>query len=321
MGKRLKPMGVAGILDNTFFILRDKFWQFQGVIFLSYLPAVIFGILAAVLLLPVVLGGIELLDTDSVEQMDQLFSGLLSSFGLYFFIVGGGFIVALILGSIYMAYGSIRLFSKGLHAEECRVREAFKGIKGKRLRFTGVIIFFILLATALDYLIIERVLNHIPAIDFFWAQIAGSILQVTIIFLFFLSPAVVSLENKGLFSSLRRAFTLAAGHRWRLAGTYILFYLLGYIILLIVYFLVMVPVGFLFFMGIRLEMPVFIIFGLLLCLASVLLFNIFFVYHNGPLTCLYYDLLIRKEGYDLTRRLAVRAPAGVTAGTAGGEQH
>src|SRR5690554_2802354 len=135
MGKRLKPMGVAGILDNTFFILRDKFWQFQGVIFLSYLPAVIFGILAAVLLLPVVLGGIELLDTDSVEQMDQLFSGLLSSFGLYFFIVGGGFIVALILGSIYMAYGSIRLFSKGLHAEECRVREAFKGINGKRLRF------------------------------------------------------------------------------------------------------------------------------------------------------------------------------------------
>ena len=60
MKNRLYPMGPGAILDNTFFILRDRFWKFQGVIFLSYLPVIIISLLLFILFVPTLMNATDI---------------------------------------------------------------------------------------------------------------------------------------------------------------------------------------------------------------------------------------------------------------------
>lgn len=301
MRNRLYPMGPGAILDNTFFILRDRFWKFQGVIFLSYLPAIIIGLLIFILFLPTLMSAMNIFAAP--ELGEEAITWFLSSMGIYFGVLFLALIVAFIIGSIYMAGGVVKLFSTGLQGEECGVRQALSIVKGRRWRFIGVFFSLMLLGVVVQ-LLLGFVFNNILPIGDGWSGLLSNLVGTVLTFLFSLSMVVLFLEDKKVFGTLRRAFTLMAGHRWRLAGTYLLVILLAYVIMLVLYLLAVFPVALFIILGTRYEMIAFYIIGGVLGLASILLFNIFFVYQYGPLTCIYYDLLIRKEGYDLSRRLA-----------------
>ena len=104
----------------------------------------------------------------------------------------------------------------------------------------------------------------------------------------FIAPAIATIERHGPISSLRRSWQLSAGFRWRIVG-------LG--ILLFVLFIVL---------------SIFLIFVLTIIAASnqaaggVAAFIVFFAMvpiwlplFFGTMTVLYYDLRVRKEGFDL----------------------
>ncbi|NLY88175.1 MAG: hypothetical protein GX085_00910 [Firmicutes bacterium] len=302
MRNRLYPMGPGAILDNTFFILRDRFWRFQGVIFLSYLPAIIIGLLISILFIP------TLISTMENFSWLELGEEVLSSMGGPVVVLFLALIVAFIIGSIYMTGGVVKLFATGLEGEECGVKQALAVVKGRRWRFVGVSFSLMMLGFVVR-LFLQLVLNNILHIGDVGFALLSNLVAVVLSFLFSLSTVVLFLEDKKTFATIRRAFTLMGGHRWRLAGTYLLVILLAYVIMLILYLLAVFPAVLFIFLGARYELIAFYIIGGLLGLASILLFNILLIYEHGPLTCIYYDLLIRKEGYDLSRRLADQTPA------------
>lgn len=71
---------------------------------------------------------------------DEFLTGFLNTAGwgaVIFFIA---FIVIGIRASINFVYGNINLFKFGLHGEFISATKAYKGVKGKRLRFVGAYI-------------------------------------------------------------------------------------------------------------------------------------------------------------------------------------
>ena len=74
MNHRLRPMGVREIFDLPFFILRERFWSFQGILFWTFLPAA--GIFFLMLLIAAIT--IWRLAPAGVPWNQELFWSLLS---------------------------------------------------------------------------------------------------------------------------------------------------------------------------------------------------------------------------------------------------
>lgn len=310
-------MGPGAILDNTFFILRDRFWKFQGVIYLSYLPAIIIGLLIFIPLITTLISAGNIFALPGMEE--RVFSRVASYFesmGAYIVILFLAFFIAILIGTIHMTGGAVKLFATGLQGEECGVREALAVVKGKRWRFIGVWLSLFLLGLAVQ-IVLQLAFRYVFVRGEGLLPLLSNLISVVLGFLFCLTSVVLFLEDTRVFATLRRAFTLMAGHRWRVAGTYLLVGLMAYAIMAIIYILAIVPVAIFVALGFHLKLVVFYVIAGVLLLASFLLLNIFFVYMHGPLTCIYYDLLIRKEGYDLSRRMAGQTPASPAPGIPG----
>jgi hypothetical protein len=104
----------------------------------------------------------------------------------------------------------------------------------------------------------------------------------------FVSPVVATIERHGPISSLRRSWQLSSGFRWRIVGLVLLLVVLFVVLLVFVIFLVgliaaanqtagAIAVVIALFAAVPLWMPLFF----------------------GTMTVLYYDLRVRKEGFDL----------------------
>jgi hypothetical protein len=306
MKNRLKPMGVGAVLDNSFSILRERFWTFQGVNFLALLPTFILLIICVATVLINVSPYIKELGSGfGTPLWTKVFTKLWPSF----LIVGILFIpliIAMIIGSIYVAYGNIKLYRLGLHQEKCTVKQAFEGIKGKRWRYIGteLMVYVFSLPTSIigTVLIFVGVFNSSMNTNNTITNIGRGIsyLSYIVYFLFALSSVVVFLENNTVMKTLSRSFHLMDKHRWRLLGTLVVVYLLGYVLILMLLCFGIIPI----FVLIKYLNIVTILLACIFGLASLLIFSICASFFFGPITAIYYDLLIRKEGYDIQQQLA-----------------
>lgn len=104
----------------------------------------------------------------------------------------------------------------------------------------------------------------------------------------FVSPVVATIERHGPISSLRRSWQLSAGFRWRIVGLFILLMVLFVVLL----FLTVVLVG---LVAAANQGAGAIALFIALFAAVPLWMPLFF----GTMTVLYYDLRVRKEGFDL----------------------
>ena len=300
MKARLKPMGIREILDNSFTILRERFWTFQAVNFLSFLPAfMIMCLMGAVFFMIIyrfnLKAGPHFLFSEKYWQQlydkagVELMSGL-ALLGLLFFL----FLAAVIIGAYYFAYANTKLFKCGLHGEECTIKEAFQGLKGKKRRFFALQVILFLIGFIISFL------SEHPLLSIRTLGVILYYFMIYVEFLFCLTPVVLCLENKNLFDSLSRAFTLLSRHRWRVFILLFVVYFLAYALLLIILGLLAIPIV----VAAIIKDIVSIIAVGIFSLGALLVLNIFLSYFFGPLTAIYYDLLIRKEGYDLKLQLA-----------------
>ncbi len=289
MKSRLRPMGVGAILDNSFTILRERFWAFQGVNAISMLPAsIIYGI---ILVIYFTVGGFgetnNLPDLLARNSISFVFMGLLSVI----------YLIAAVIGSAYMTYGNIILFSDGLHNRKIPFREIFTAIQGKRGPYIGMIL---LISLASFLLMIPALLIMIDSV--IWGIVAfllSIIAIVLLMFYFHLAPIVLFLEDKRVFAALQRAFHLMAKYRWRIFGIYVLMYFLWGAMFGGFYILAILTGVF-----IALQHIIAYVFAGLFAILAVLAFNTLYSFFYGPVTAVYYDLLIRKEGYDIQQQLA-----------------
>lgn len=296
MNKRLRPMGVGAVLDNTFSILRERFWTFQGVNFFAYLPAFIISVIGVVV---GVIGYLPFLRKGGPGFNDRFWTEAFGGFGIILLVIWViTLIVSFVICSIYFAYGNIKVFKCGLHLEKCTVWEAFKGIKGKRWRYfaTQLLVVVIYLPFIIIGLILMRFNEIVGTIMYYIFNLLSNFVFLLLV----LTPTVVFFENKGVFKSLSRAFTMMSRHRWRVIGTIFLVYLLCYVLIMIPLLFIGLPI----FLAFNFPNLITFLLALVFGLGGLFVLSILISFFFGPITALYYDLLIRKEGYDIQLQLA-----------------
>ncbi len=307
MKTRLKQMGVRDILDNTFSILRENFWSFQGVIFKAFLPSLVIFLLGAIIvaIYLIIVGSISQIPFSDQRFWSELFhSSLISTILviLLLVIIIAAWIIALIIGSIYYVYGNLQIFKAGLHLEKINSKQAFAGIKDKRVRI--FLIQFLILAIfyliAIPGMIISIIVNFISPLAGNLISFGNNILQLIISFFFYLTLPVAIFENQDVIKSISRAFKLMSKKRWRIFWTLLLVYLLGYALGMIIMGLISIPI----IIAIMAKQIIIYALAVLFGVAGLLVFNILLSYYYGPMAAIYYDLMIRKEGYDIQLQLS-----------------
>jgi len=302
-------MGLREILDQTFVIMRNNFWTFQGIMFKSFLPSggiFLLGLCSIIIFLITTQGNLRIPITNQLYWSELLRSSLLSSVLLIVFLVilGIAFIVTMIIGGIYFTYSSIKIYQYGLHDKKCTLKEAFDGIKDYRLR-----IFLSQLILGLSALVFTIPITSIATIiNLTYSQILGqtisyvlnNLFTLVFSFFFFLVPAVIVLSNYDLAKALKRSFSLPSKHRLRIFGIFLAIFLLELGLNLALF----IPPFLAIFFAIALKNIYGYLLAILLVAFGILLLNAICTFTYGPMVALYYDLQIRKEGYDLQLELA-----------------
>jgi hypothetical protein len=307
MKNHLKPMGARDVLDSTFTIMRENFWSFQGVFFKSFLPALIIlgaGIVGAVVyfLLLKARTNIPLTDPRFWSEMGNASIWAVIIGVILLFIMVIAFFIAIVIGGIYYTYGNFKIFKNGLHDQKTSSKEAFQGIKGNRARIflvqfiigillyivaiPGIIVTFII---TLQWPLIGRIISY-----------GNSLLQMFIGFFFCMALPTVVFGNLDVMKSIGRGFKLMSKHRWRIFWTLFLVNLLAIVIVVVFMGLVAIPI----FLAVAIKNVFVYILAGIFGIVDILILVQLITYSYGTLTAIYYDLLIRKEGYDISIQLA-----------------
>jgi hypothetical protein len=302
MRDRLKPMTAKDILDITFTIARERFWTLQGVIFFSFLPAGIILLLGLVYFASAVWGRFSGLSFNNPAIWREIFSG----FGIPHILVLVGLsilmIVALLIGCMFNTHANIRVFKYALHQAPCSVKEAFRGMKTKWLWYflAG---FLIGVAAIIIKVLSAVILETFSVSGSITLQLTNkfvtSLLRIGVNFLICLTPVVIALEDTNAVKAIVRAFKLLSGHRFRVFGIFVLTYLLAYALFAVMSGVLAIPIV----LAVIHKQMIFFILTLFSVVGVIFMLNIMIAFAFGPLTAIYYDLIIRKEGYDLRLQL------------------
>jgi hypothetical protein len=168
----------------------------------------------------------------------------------------------------------------------------------------GIIIYFVVSIIAMVFVIMAAgVLNDLPE----WIRIAVSAIMVLVtlaalIFAFLLIysrvvyvPQILMVENKEVFSSIGRSFTLAGGEVRRIAALFLFWFYVGWSVL----WLLFIPLGWVsdWIIPFSTEVPLWysVAWQTVAQLSEILLMPIFML----GCTLLYLDSRVRKEGFDV----------------------
>lgn len=294
MPSRLRPMAIRDILDVTFSIIRERLWTFIGVLFYAFLPAFLLLIFGALI---IYCSYLFIWPHHISLESSELWSYMFRTFGLQMVLIIIllvllllVLVVALIGGSIFMVYGNIQLFKAGLHDEKCTVKQAFSGIKSKlpAMIVTGVL--KAIITVPVSFLSMGLVLIN-PIIG----QIIRYILLLLLSVIFSLIPVIIALESLDILASIPRNFKLLSKNIWRFIGTILVVYVLGNVLMLSIACLAVLPI----FLAVQFPNVFTILLASICALTAWFLLHLYLPYYYGPLVAIYYDLRIRKEGYDI----------------------
>jgi hypothetical protein len=290
-GIHVHPMGVGGILDRSFRLLRENF---RLLFFIVFVPQVVLFVLST--------GGPLLLGVLDIRPTP----GMAFGFGIPALIA---FIVFLILQ--FWAQGAlIHAVSETYLGHSTSVGDSYRAVRKRLLRLLGTLIllvFLVFLWPALAGIVAAIAVPFLGSLDIGVLPIVviGAIVGIGILWLtihlflnWFLADKVAILEDKGGMSALRRSRELMNAKTepgyWKIpknkAG-----------LILAVGFFIGVGINLLFQLpgiGLSLVLPGLFtatVSGLLNIIAS----SLATVYTATALIIFYYDIRLRKEGFDL----------------------
>ncbi len=298
----IRPMDVGDILDGTIRVYRRRPWVFVTIL------AIIVGIpmLITQTSIEYIVSLLKEADVLNPEGLANLFAIVTSSAYLTssgFLLFGG--IILFFLAPIAQA-AMVYAVSETILGRVVGLKQSINAIMPKAWKLIQAYMLYFIIALgvfliigALIFAISPKDPNVMPGVGFilgifglvFLIMIAMVFLTVKFIFI----PHAMILDYTGVVDSLRRSFTLSNGYWWRTLGIYMI---ITMIILIIQYFL---SLG-VYIVGWGINMipgaSTFIIIaasGVIMTIISIILNPISFI----ASTLLYYDLRIRKEGFDL----------------------
>ena len=278
---RLRPRDIGSLLDQAVILYRHNFMTWVGIVALIEVPVSIVLTLATVTLLdPSTLARTPRLPgpdagPDAYAGYQAATVAALSDLLSRAFLVTAITVVGAILLNI--ASGALaRVIAENYMGGSMGVAAAYRAIRPRIPALIGVMLIVML----------STVLVLIPPL-FLWIYISLS----------FVSQVIV-LENRGVGDALQRSWELVRGSWWRVFGAYLLLLLVGMIVNLSTT-VVSLAVG--------LTGASWAVQNIAVQFVTLLLTVVYRPISLAGMTLLYFDLRIRKEGYDLQVALDERA--------------
>ncbi|HEV8537231.1 MAG TPA: hypothetical protein VGR87_16120 [Candidatus Limnocylindria bacterium] len=285
----LRPLGIGDVVDRVFRLYRDRA---LGLFLLSAIPFILFIVgyiaLTVYLVLSIRPFATSLATAANADPL-TLFNneGFLEFIGAAFAYLIALSLLGLVVGSVIA--GAVVDAAAAAHLGRPKGVGASLGVglrSAPRIFLTGLIASLALFIVWLFFAIVGGFIeNALAGFAFFLAYVfAISYLEAS----WFIAPAVAAIERHGPISSLRRSWQLSGGFRWRIVALGILLF-----VLFIVLFIFMAFVLTLVAASSRVAGAIATFVVLFAMIPSWL--PLFF----GTMTVLYYDLRVRKEGFDL----------------------
>ncbi len=314
----LVPLGLGELLDRTFSYFRKHFWLFAGIMVLPQGILVGMQIIVQVFLSTVALPQNPQTPQAAMQAMHFALSAGLASMGI---LIPYYIAYAMALGATTHALSEVYL------GRTATIRDSFRVIRRRVGRILHVIISILLRAigfVALGFILLGMVVGAITVIPksmillvalMGLAAVLGfmALMVLMVIFLFRYSVAIPALvlEKISARQALKRSVALSKGYLWRL--------------LLVGFLMVMIQMVLVSLCQAPFSVASFVIMarggrpGLWLTIPSVLLGGVGAA-ATAPLLMIsfviaYYDLRVRKEGFDLQLMMAhldEAAPLGAT---------
>ena len=223
----LRPLGVGDVVDRAITVYRHRPLLF---IALSAVPSLALGIGAAILALVFASAFAPLAPVLATGAADPATMGRLAAaigsvivFVLIFLVIS---LVAVAIQSGALVDASAASYL----ARESTIGSSFRaGLRASlRLIGSGVLAFFAVVALWTVLIIAMVVISNGAAIALL--IIFGIVATFFLAASWLIAPAVATLEGTGSVATLRRAWHLSAGHRWRVLGLLLLLIILQIII-------------------------------------------------------------------------------------------
>jgi hypothetical protein len=325
----LKPLDLGDLLDTTFRLYRNNFLTFLGIAALLQIPMLVLQLLTGIFLNRAV-------STDMLRLMSEFsafdpgtdsFADLpMGNFAAY---LGISFLLALLQLIVVqqLVNGALaNATSRRYMAQPISMMEAYHIGSSQivALIVAGLIVYIITgfivsvvfgcglfgfiftMGTFVQQVGVGDGIGIIPfiliALIFFGVLTLFTCTLLIVAFvairLLFVPQAIV-IEKKGVIDSLQRSWQLVRGSFWRVFGIVIVISLLIQTLILVPTSSLSAGIGFVF------STPeTFVIRQSLLTIISYLLQTVVLPFNLIAYTLLYYDLRVRKEGYDLQLRVA-----------------
>lgn len=261
-------MGVGDIVDETIRLYRHNFRTFVGIVAVLQVPLIVLQ------MIQLAIAGPNIFDFSSLARGDGIQPGplifwLASSFALA--IVGG--LAYLVIQAALTSATSERYLGR-----QITVGQAYRTARGCFWRLLGNTLIIAIVAFLL------------------FVTIIGIPVAIFLLVRWMLVVEAIALEGKGVFQSLSRSTALVKGSWWRVLGVFIVALVLQYMVAAIpagILSLVVMGVG-------ALVSPTSILIPTMI---NTVIGSVFGIVATPliPLisVLLYYDLRIRKEGFDL----------------------
>jgi hypothetical protein len=293
----LRPLTVADLVDEIFRLYRANAALFFGVAAVVWLPAGVIYILAQVVFVGNTLQNLDLSRASSQQIASTLFVALGA---LSVALVVGAIAFPLLFGAITAAV-SARYLGRPITIDVA-LRRAFACYWRVVASYTLLVL--ALVGAAFGTLLFGGLLAAVigGATGVLIALLTGILTIAAFIWLgatWALVGQAIVIEDAGVLRSFGRSRGLVSGSRWRVVGITLLLTLIESV-------LFTVPSTFVSVLTTPLPDP----FGTALSeLVSVLAQSAYFPVQFGTLTLLYYDLRVRREGFDLSLAAEQLAPA------------
>jgi hypothetical protein len=277
---RLRPMGLADLLDASFALYRRNFALFAGISAVLGVPqAVIVAVLAAL----------------STGATTTTLGGNGHAYSLNAGSGGGG-LIGFIFGTLIEGALAFAIARRYL-GERVTLEGAYIGV-GTRgfLRLFGAVLLGLLAGLVVIFIpliiILVGAFAGIPALAGVGVVliVAAGVVDVVLLVHWFFAPQAVVIEGLGATAALRRSWDLVRGTAWRVFG-------IGLVVSLIVSILSGIIAG--VFTAVLLlggnDRGTVFLASLVASLVTLLIRP----FQRTAFTLLYFDLRIRKEGFDL----------------------
>lgn len=265
----LRPLGVGEMVDAAIRLFRTNFGTLVRISAAVLVPIGIVQLVATLAVGPIDLNALETIDeTATTDQaLDQVFDVLLPAYTAL-----GLTSILSFLGSVLVQAASITALAQYFTGDQPDWRESLR---------VGLRRWFPLVVSTI-------VLSVVSSVGLIFCLIPG----IFIFTMWAVSPVALVTEQKGPLAALGRSYRLAKGRFWPVLGAIVLAYLLYFVANQILGSIV----GFLTVFG---ASETGVISFTPSVVSSVLVSVVATPFLAAMVTILYFDLRVRKEGYDL----------------------